>query len=325
MTMIDEHKKRVQALIKKIQVVAFILVAIIVVVVVFTSLPEKKTSEEEQQTMPPSEKIIFTPPAKLRDATEGASYSHSFCEPDSARSGATCGGLAGATTDPYGGNPPYSFSHQFGVGFIPPGLALELNGLLRGTPTLPGKYTFGICVTDLYKEVCKTTSLTVKSKSEQAEEVSPPEEVTPSVKIESATARVISVDRDPYGTHEIWSCDCTVEMSGTATLPVETLTTGTISLEFYKCHTSSEDLQNCSGGVTLVVDASNPASCPNWDIIDGYACIRRPDQPATGEWSVTFEDTFVPGRGNSYFVDVFNVYLVGPNSVMDWVTLTCCP
>lgn len=123
---------------------------------------------EQQPIVPPSEKIIFTPLAELPEATEGVPYSYTFCEPDSARSGATCGELAGATTNPIGGNPPYSFSQQFGSGFIPPGLGLELNGLLRGTPTLPGKYTFGICVKDLKDEVCRTTSLTVKPKSEQS-------------------------------------------------------------------------------------------------------------------------------------------------------------
>jgi hypothetical protein len=167
MTTLEEHKKRVQALIKKIQVIAFIVAAIIVVAVVFSSISKWKISEEEELTPLVSEKIVFTSPAELPDATEDEPYPpYSFCEPDSARSGVACGGLAGETMNPYGGKPPYSFSHQFGVGFIPPGLALELNGLLRGTPTLSGDYTFGVCVTDLYKEVCKTTSLTVKSKSD---------------------------------------------------------------------------------------------------------------------------------------------------------------
>lgn len=111
------------------------------------------------------EKIIFSPPESLA-ATQGTAYSYSFCKPDSARSGATCGGAAGATQNPIRGNPPYSFSHQSGSGALPPGLALALNGLLNGTPTLAGEYSFGVCASDGADEACATTTLTVKPNKE---------------------------------------------------------------------------------------------------------------------------------------------------------------
>jgi len=112
------------------------------------------------------EPINFRLPAELPEAEVGTSYSYSVCQPDSARSGATCGNLAGATTDPTGGDQPYSFSVEFGAGFLPTGIALELNGLLRGTPTRSGDYTFGICVKDINdQQVCKTTSITVTEPS----------------------------------------------------------------------------------------------------------------------------------------------------------------
>src|SRR3989338_6552773 len=112
----------------------YILLLVLVIGIVFIS------GCVEQQSQ--SDKIIFTLPAEIsEEATEGVPYSLTFCEPDSARSGATCGALAGATINPYGGSPPYSFLVQFGNGFLPPGLILELNGLLKGTPTLPGAYT----------------------------------------------------------------------------------------------------------------------------------------------------------------------------------------
>ena len=107
------------------------------------------------------EKIIFSPPEALT-ASEGVFYSYSFCEPDSARSGATCGGLAGTTQNPARGNPPYSFSPQINSGAFPPGLALELNGLLKGTPTLAGQYAFGVCAKDAADEACVPVTLTVK-------------------------------------------------------------------------------------------------------------------------------------------------------------------
>jgi hypothetical protein len=149
------------------KIVAIIVLLILSVVILSGCTGQQVPTPTATPTpTPPSEKIIFSPLAELTDATAGSYYEYSFCKPNSSISGATCGGLAGATTDPTGGNPPYSFSVEFGAGFLPPGLALELNGLLRGTPTLPGTYTFGICASDGKDEDCATTSLTVKSKPE---------------------------------------------------------------------------------------------------------------------------------------------------------------
>ena len=117
-------------------------------------------TEQQQQTAPFTEKIIFTLPAKLPDATEGVSYSYSFCEPDSARSLSTCGGNTGTPTNPTGGNPQYGFSELSGI--MPSGITLETNGLFRGVPALRGNYSFGVCITDLKEVVCKNTSIAVK-------------------------------------------------------------------------------------------------------------------------------------------------------------------
>ena len=78
----------------------------------------------------------------------GEFYEFHFCEPPSAISGATCGSLADTATDPKGGTPPYSFIKK--SGFLPPGMALELNGTLKGTPTQEGTYNFRLCAKDLY-------------------------------------------------------------------------------------------------------------------------------------------------------------------------------
>lgn len=323
--MTDGYQKSVQALIKKIQIVAIIVAVIIVAGVVFTSISKWKISKEEELTPLVSEKIVFTPPPELPEATEGTPYPpYSFCEPDSARSGATCGGLAGATTNPYGGKPPYSFSHQFGVGFIPTGLTLELNGLLRGTPTLPGKYTFGVCVTDLYEEVCKTTFLIVKPKSEQIEEQieEQPEKVSPTVKIESASATF--KDRDFLDPNQYW---CIVKMSGTATL--QAIKGGSGNLSFIGCFDDDiGDDQICSiNKKNTHNDVANTIGskliCPSWALYYEDECDRLPGQPATGKWSVTFGDWFYPWRGykRTYFARV-----PGQSDwVWDSVTLTCQP
>ncbi|MDO8482884.1 MAG: putative Ig domain-containing protein [bacterium] len=103
--------------------------------------------------------ITIGPWADIR-TTVGESYEFHFCEPPAAISGATCGGLAGATTDPRGGRPPYSFIKK--SGFLPPGMALELNGTLKGTPTQEGTYNFKLCAKDLYGgEGCQNLAVIV--------------------------------------------------------------------------------------------------------------------------------------------------------------------
>lgn len=318
--MTNGYQKSVQALIKKIQVVAILVAVIIVAGVVFSSISKWKISEEEELTSLVSEKIVFTPPLELTDAIEGVPYEHSFCRPESARSGATCGGLAGATTNPYGGKPPYSFSHQFGVGFLPTGLALELNGLLRGTPTLPGEYTFGVCVTDLYEEVCKTTSLTVKPKSEQLEEQLG-EEVSSSVKIESATAIPTRCYKGIQG--ESTGCECTVEISGTATLPVTEGEAGVWYGDSFPLSILDEDPLTSKRFSWATVVGS--ITCPNWYSNGTSRCIRTRDQSATGKWSITFTNRFDPNGSESYFAVVYSDLRWEPIGVWDSVTLTCQP
>ncbi len=34
------------------------------------------------------------------------------------------------------------------AGTLPPGLTLSLDGVLRGTPTTPGRYTFAVIIAD---------------------------------------------------------------------------------------------------------------------------------------------------------------------------------
>lgn len=312
--MTNGYQKSVQALIKKIQVVAIIVAVIIVAGVVFTSISKWKISEEEEQTTLVSEKIVFAPPLELTDAIEGKSYSYSFCKPDSARSGATCGGLAGATTNPYGGNPPYSFSHQFGVGFIPTGLALELNGLLKGTPTLPGKYTFGVCVTDLYEEVCKTTSLTVRPKSEQLGEQAE-EEVSPSVKIESLTATLKKSYVDGNN-HRV--CEYIIQMSGTATLPPSNYPYN-YELEINVCRTGDD----CH---TPVDYKGGIITCPSWipHSLGAATCGRDINQPATGSWSVTLDeyiDTYATDHKSVEYRAI--VFKLSEIKAQDSFTVTC--
>src|SRR3989338_925551 len=93
-------------------------------------------------------KIFFEGPQQALQGTVDKEFSYSFCRPESAVSGATCGALAGATSDPINGKPPYSFTQGFSAGLLPPGLALNLNGILEGIPTLEGVYDFEVCAKD---------------------------------------------------------------------------------------------------------------------------------------------------------------------------------
>ncbi|MDO8428249.1 MAG: hypothetical protein Q7S92_03485 [Candidatus Diapherotrites archaeon] len=92
-------------------------------------------------------KIIFIGPQLPLEGMLGDSFSYSFCKPDLEESGTTCGSLEPAT-NPIGGNPPYSFVLGYGAGLLPPGIRLNLNGLLEGNPLLEGSYTFEVCAKD---------------------------------------------------------------------------------------------------------------------------------------------------------------------------------
>ncbi|MFH1222215.1 MAG: hypothetical protein V1492_03970 [Candidatus Micrarchaeota archaeon] len=108
---------------------------------------------------PDENHIDFYVPQQLPDAAAGVPYSYSFCEPDSARSGAVCGGLTPAT-NPLGGRPPYSMI--YGNGLHPTGINLALNGTFEGTPTIEGDYNFEVCARDGFgTESCQQTSMRV--------------------------------------------------------------------------------------------------------------------------------------------------------------------
>lgn len=132
-------------------------------------LSENKTSASEYKilTETPRGNEIALGEGDFNPLMVGYSYDISFCVPESARSGATCGGLAGDTSTPVGGSPPYSLVK--GSGFLPPGMSLELNGLLSGAPTTEGTYNFQICAKDLkMNQGCQSYTLVVKK-----EETSP--------------------------------------------------------------------------------------------------------------------------------------------------------
>lgn len=98
------------------------------------------------------------------NATVGDYFEYSFCRPASARKSDLC---TAAATDPSGGQPPYHFQLGSGVGFPPPGLKLNLNGVLAGTPSAAGNATFSVCAVDLAgKSACKTVTVKVTKKAE---------------------------------------------------------------------------------------------------------------------------------------------------------------
>jgi len=92
-------------------------------------------------------KIVFVGPPQTLPAKVGEDFIYSLCQPGLFEAGATCGGLKPAT-NPSGGNPPYSMSIKIGGGFLPKGIALNLNGLLLGMPTTEGNYPFTVCARD---------------------------------------------------------------------------------------------------------------------------------------------------------------------------------
>lgn len=165
--------------------------------------------------------IIFIGPQQALQGAVNREFSYSFCKPDVEEPGATCGGLKGATTDPTGGKPPYSFEAR---GILPPGLALNLNGLLAGTPTQTGTYNFQLCAKDLHGgEGCQNLAVVVtkdggvtteQPKSEQ------PSTDTPLDLTVNGACRFIKNVVDDEG--KILARYYTVEFTGTAAGPIKT-------------------------------------------------------------------------------------------------------
>jgi len=62
---------------------------------------------------------------------------------------------------PSGGSPPYSFSFAPASGPLPPGLSLNSNGFISGTPTTNGTFDFSIRVTDQTTQVDAACSITI--------------------------------------------------------------------------------------------------------------------------------------------------------------------
>jgi len=262
---------------KKIIPLFLVVISIISIIAVSGCVGQGGQQQNETQYNTTPQKLLFSPP-EILDATEGTYYSYSFCKPDSAISGATCGGLAGPTINPYWGNPPYSFSVDFGEGFLPPGLALELNGLLRGTPTLAGNYTFSVCAKDGQDEVCGKTTLIVDPAKNIT--ISPinitnitinvtPNVTVSDVKINSFTCQW-TVKTDSYGNKN----DCVrIIAQGTAQGPVGA------RLELPILAWSDDDFD-----------------CGTWTkstgalIAVGDTCRRKEGQPETTTWKVDTGD-----------------------------------
>ena len=107
--------------------------------------------------------IAFTPLLNFH-GTVGEKFEYSFCQPPTARTSDLC---TAASTNPTGGRPPYHF--QLGSGGFPPfGITLNLNGLMKGTPTAEGARTFSVCAVDLAGfSACHSVTFVVSPKEEE--------------------------------------------------------------------------------------------------------------------------------------------------------------
>ena len=89
--------------------------------------------------------LVFTPATLLPQATVGTAYTNS---------------LLGTVS---GGSPPYHYqSDSFATGAPPLGMIVDLNGNLKGTPSVAGSYAFGVCAVDIAgASSCGTAAVTV--------------------------------------------------------------------------------------------------------------------------------------------------------------------
>ena len=123
--------------------------------------PKPQLPDLGQPTGTAAPKIEFVLSQSQFKGNVGEHFQYSFCQPAITRSSDLC---TAASTNPRFGLPPYSFSLEPGVGFLPYGLTLNLNGLLEGTPTAEGSRTVGICAKDAGGvSVCRKITISVKA------------------------------------------------------------------------------------------------------------------------------------------------------------------
>lgn len=130
-----------------------------------TATATRTTTPSPTGTATASCRMVFTVQNPLPAAVAGIAYSQTACVPAPSGSNGLCGGPGSGTTDPSGGNPPYSFTTS---GFPPIGIHQQLNGLINGTANegaIETTANFQICATDQSGcEVCRSTSIAVKDK-----------------------------------------------------------------------------------------------------------------------------------------------------------------
>jgi len=160
----------------------------------------------------------------------------------------------------------------------------------------------------------------VEKQTEQIEKQTEAEEIAPSVKIERATAKPFYCYKGIRG--ESTGCDCLVEMSGTATLPITKGESGVWDSGPFPLIFLRENPLTFTGyGGAKVIGES--LTCPWYS--NGYSeCIRTSKQPATGKWSLTvktggFRDT----PTITYFAVVYSYRDYKPMGTWDSVTLNC--
>ena len=151
-----------------------------------------------------------------------------------------------------GGLPPYHYQLDTGVGFPPQGIVLDTNGVLSGTPTVSGDYTFGVCVVDTAgANDCEEWQMTV------APAAAPPAPVpvpTPTPTPEYSLVGSGSCGSCTYG----GSGQCTMA-SGDASGPV---------------------------GAQLYLEQDIALGCGSWTQTNFSGCVRGKGDPAETTWSV---------------------------------------
>ncbi|MDD5417974.1 MAG: hypothetical protein PHW96_03785 [Candidatus Nanoarchaeia archaeon] len=161
----------------------------------------------------------FTIPVSF-DANVGTYFEYTFCEPQP-EEGYSCG-VFNTITNPTGGSEPYTFSVGFDGGLMAPGLALSLNGLLSGTPTLQGVYYVQICARDnAMNDACDFTTITVGPELEGTVVEEPVEETSLALTFDSISCSLIRHEDVACGYNQHCITDYyKITASGTISCPV---------------------------------------------------------------------------------------------------------
>lgn len=198
------------------------------------------------------------------------------------------GGCTVATAT--GGVPPYYYTLETMGGFPPMGLTLGTGGMVSGTPTVTGIYTFGVCVVDsIGSQDCANATITVVE-----------------------TPATLTVSKSGNGSGTVTSSPSGIDCGSTCTASFDNGTSVTITATPAGGSTFAGWSGDCSGtGTCTLTMSADKAVTANFTVTDGGPATIESVSCVVGamDWQGSKHATLTAWGTASTTVSEANLYL----------------